>query len=246
MRRTAILPLLLLPVLSGLVVSGCASGRSRSQGVPIERGVASWYGPGFHGRATASGQIYDMHALTAAHRTLPFGTVVEVRNLENGLVVRVTINDRGPFVGRRIIDLSRAAAEAIDMVGPGTARVELVAVGVEPLGGFVFAVQVGAFRELALAEELATRLSTDFPGVEIRRDEVWSRVQVGAFTTRDEARRLAARLQRLGYAAIVVPLASVEADQRPERQASGLTAVSGISPASAASSDSAVSRAIRT
>jgi len=208
MRRIPLPPLALVAALA--VAASCASPRAARHGVAVERGVASWYGPGFHGNFTASGERYDMWAMTAAHRTLPFGTVVEVRNLENGRSVRVKINDRGPFVNNRIVDLSRAAAEAIDMVGPGTALVELVAVGLEPVGGFAFTVQVGAFRDAAAAEELAARLRDDFPAVEVRRDEVWSRVQVGSFPTRDEARRFAARLAALGYPAVVVPLAVVE------------------------------------
>ncbi len=90
--------------------------------------MASWYGEKFHGRSTANGERYDMHGMTAAHPTLPFGTVVEVRNLDNGRSVRVRINDRGPFVRGRIIDLSYAAAREIEMIGPGTARVELTLV----------------------------------------------------------------------------------------------------------------------
>lgn len=209
MRRIPLSPLLALAAALA-VATGCASPRAARHGVAVERGVASWYGPGFHGNFTASGERYDMWALTAAHRTLPFGTVVEVHNLETGQRVRVKINDRGPFLKNRIVDLSRAAAEAIGMVGPGTALVELVAVGLEPIGGFAFTVQVGAFREPAAAVELASRLRDDFPNVEVRHDEVWSRVQVGSFPTRDEARPLASRLAALGYPAVVVPLAVVE------------------------------------
>ena len=88
-------------------------------------GVASWYGPGFHGRRTASGEIYNMYDYTAAHKTLPLGTYVRVINLENGKSVVVRINDRGPFVKNRIIDLSYAAAKKIDMIDKGTARVKL-------------------------------------------------------------------------------------------------------------------------
>lgn len=86
-------------------------------------GVASWYGPGFHGRTTANGERYDMHGMTAAHKSLPFGTQVKVTNRNNGKSVVVRINDRGPYVGKRIIDLSRTAADTIDMIGPGTAEV---------------------------------------------------------------------------------------------------------------------------
>lgn len=82
----------------------------------LGRGLASWYGPRFHGRPTASGEKFDMHQLTAAHPTLPFGTIVRVRSLVNGRTVDVRINDRGPFMKRRVIDLSRAAAQALGLI----------------------------------------------------------------------------------------------------------------------------------
>lgn len=114
-----------------LLVGGCAKPRKtastpavdRSEGV--EYGLASWYGKKFHGRQTASGEFYNMHRLTAAHKTLPFGTRVRVTNLENGRQVNVRINDRGPFVKGRIIDLSYAAAQEVRLVGPGVAQVRL-------------------------------------------------------------------------------------------------------------------------
>jgi rare lipoprotein A len=90
-----------------------------------ETGIASWYGEPYHGRRSASGEIYDMKQLTAAHRTLPFQTWVEVTDLDNGKKVNVRIIDRGPFVDGRIIDLSLAAAREIEMVRPGIARVKL-------------------------------------------------------------------------------------------------------------------------
>src|SRR5579883_3041588 len=90
-----------------------------------ETGIASWYGHPYHGRPAANGEIYDMEQMTAAHRTLPFDTVVRVTNLKNDKSVEVRINDRGPFVDNRIIDLSHAAAQAIDMIGPGTAQVRM-------------------------------------------------------------------------------------------------------------------------
>ena len=89
----------------------------------VERGTASWYGPGFHGERTSSGDAYDMYAFTAAHRTLPMPVVAQVTNLRNGRTVRVLINDRGPFVGERILDLSYAAAERLDMLREGTAPI---------------------------------------------------------------------------------------------------------------------------
>lgn len=91
----------------------------------VERGVASWYGPGFHGRKTANGETYDMHQLTAAHRTLPLGSVVQVRSLTSGRTVTVRVNDRGPFAKNRILDLSQAGAQALSMIGNGTDQVEI-------------------------------------------------------------------------------------------------------------------------
>jgi rare lipoprotein A len=119
-----------LALLAGLALlaAGCSHARRAPEPRGVERGVASWYGPKFNGRATASGERYDMYAMTAAHPSLPFGTVLEVRNLDNGKTCWVRVNDRGPFVRGRIVDLSLAAAREIDMVGPGTARVELAVV----------------------------------------------------------------------------------------------------------------------
>lgn len=128
-----------------------------------EEGLASWYGKDFHGKQTASGERYDMYAMTAAHKVLPFGTKVKVTSLENGNSVVVRINDRGPFVGNRIIDLSQSGAEQLDMVGPGTARVRIETVGsVAGLEDGVlkgkFYVQVGAFSKEANATVLVQTL----------------------------------------------------------------------------------------
>lgn len=201
-RRSTLLPVLFLVLLA----AGCASSRSRPGGAAPERGIASWYGPGFHGNYTASGERYDMQAMTAAHRSLPFGTIVEVKNLENGRSACVRINDRGPFLKNRILDLSQAAARELGVLGPGTALVELVAVGTEPIGPRAFAVQVGAFQEPGSADELAARLRPDFSAVVVRSDDVWHRVQVGELASRAAADALAARLRTLGFGAIVVPL----------------------------------------
>src|SRR5579863_4138593 len=118
-----------------------------------ERGLASWYGHPYHGRAAADGEIYDMETLVAAHRTLPFQTRVRVRNLSNDKTVDVRIIDRGPFVQNRIIDLSHAAAREIDLIGPGVGQVEITVIETpaipEPA---LFAVQIGAFREKANAD----------------------------------------------------------------------------------------------
>ncbi len=121
--RIAILSLL-TPLTSGLAGLEPVS----YLGPRVESGPASWYGPGFHGRPTASGEIYDMYDLTAAHRDLPFGTTLRVTDLASGRSVIVRINDRGPFVGRRVLDLSYAAADRLGMIDDGLARVQ-----VEPL-----------------------------------------------------------------------------------------------------------------
>lgn len=114
------------------LAGGCIPGRGSSPvpqpaGFPQE-GTASWYGPGFDGRRTASGERFDADALTAAHRTLPFGTRVRVRNLENGREVTVRINDRGPTLRDRIVDVSEGAARSLGMVRAGLARVRLTVV----------------------------------------------------------------------------------------------------------------------
>jgi rare lipoprotein A len=120
-------------IVAALGAAGCALFRASPPPVVdgVQVGVASWYGPGFHGNRTANGEIYDQYEITAAHPSLPLGTRAMVTNLENGRSVEVRINDRGPFVGGRAIDLSYGAARAIRMVGPGTARVRVEVLGSE-------------------------------------------------------------------------------------------------------------------
>jgi rare lipoprotein A len=112
-------------VMALMLVAGCASARGGEGGGAASSGVASYYAHKYHGRTTASGERFDMHAMTAAHRTLPFGTRVRVTNRDNGKSVVVRINDRGPFVKGRVIDLSLAAAKKLGMVDAGLAQVEL-------------------------------------------------------------------------------------------------------------------------
>ncbi|HTQ58225.1 MAG TPA: septal ring lytic transglycosylase RlpA family protein [Bryobacteraceae bacterium] len=163
-----------------------------------ETGIASWYGHPFHGRATTSGEIYDMEQMTAAHRTLPFGTVVRVHDLDNQKTVDVRINDRGPFVDGRIIDLSHAAARAIQMIGPGTAlvRLEILSQPV-PAGPELFGVQVGAFRDRENAERLRQIMRTKYGTAKLvqRADTpgLWH-VVVGREPTQDGAVALSARI----------------------------------------------------
>ena len=141
-----------------------------------------------------------MYAISAAHRTLPFGTQVRVHNLDNGLDVVVPVNDRGPFVEGRIIDLSYAAAQAIHMSGPGTARVKLEILGFGPeLAPGLFAVQVGAFKDWNNAKQLKEKIASRFDPVVIqsfdRGDGLFHRVRVGHESSEEAARELAADLR---------------------------------------------------
>lgn len=171
-----------------------------------EEGEASWYGPGFHGRQTASGEVYDMEAMTAAHRELPFGSRVRVINLDNGRETRVRVNDRGPFARGRVLDLSRAAAREIDMLGSGTARVRIeVLEGIAaptptragasvPIPEGCTLVQVGAFAEQRNAAELTRRLEArGEPVRQVRGSDGLLRVLVGPFATEAETRRMLER-----------------------------------------------------
>jgi len=163
-----------------------------------EEGIASWYGRPYHGRPTASGEIYNMYAMTAAHRTLPFGTEVRVHDLESGRDVTVRINDRGPFVEGRIIDLSYAAAQAVEMPGVARVQLEILGLGASPEAG-IFAVQIGAFRDRGNAERLKARIEARYGPVVIegfdRGDDYFYRVRVGHESSEDAARDLAQKLR---------------------------------------------------
>lgn len=185
-----------------------------------ERGMASWYGKEFHGRKTANGEIYNMYAMTAAHRTLPLGTYVRAHNLNNGKMVDVRINDRGPFVRGRVIDLSYEAAQRIGLVGPGTAPVEIVALGSvkeREVGGKVerslvpgnysvgdFTVQVGSFKDKANAVRVRNKLAPTYENAHIVVYEspeggTFYRVRVGNCKRLDKAREYKKILGAAGY-----------------------------------------------
>ena len=204
-----LLPRLALATLA-LLSSACASHRyTQPTHGERQRGVASWYGEPFHGRATASGEIYDMHQLTAAHRALPLGTVVDVTNLDNGRHVQVRVNDRGPFKKGRVLDLSYAAAKELDMIGEGLARVELQVVKIGqgrsgPTPHSRYVVQVGAFRELQNALDVKAKLA-DLAGVEITDDGNLHRVRIGPFASHNEAVEMKRLLHKRGFEAIVKP-----------------------------------------
>jgi rare lipoprotein A len=176
-----------------------------------EEGNASWYGEPFHGRRASNGEIYDMYKLTAAHRTLPFETMVRVTNLSNGKSTVVRITDRGPFVDNRIIDLSLAAAREVDSVGPGVVPVRVEVLGdVDPTAGF-FTVQVGAFRDRANAERLRDRLNASYSPIYIQQydspDGVFYRVRVGRISGEDAAHQFGEQLHgREGFTPFVTRL----------------------------------------
>lgn len=187
------------------LLSGCAA-RSRPPATAPDGlvfGQASWYGIEERGRLTANGERMDPGRMTAAHRTLPFGTMVAVTDLDTGRVVEVRINDRGPFIAGRIIDLSHEAARQLGIVQRGLARVMLQVVELAPEPPFT--VQVGAFRGLSAAERLSADLrGQGYSGVVVSRAAGVHRVRVGRFRDRREAEHLALALAREGHETLVV------------------------------------------
>ena len=164
----------------------------------LQEGYASWYGGKFNGRLTSNGEVFDTNVKTAAHKTLPFGTVVKVVNLENGKSTTVRINDRGPFVEGRIIDLSRAAAEEIDMVSRGVARVRVQVMDFRKGSGF-YSIQVGSYSQEGNAEAARKILEDQGFAVVCEKSAAGSiRVQVKGFTEK-EIPAAKARLETLGF-----------------------------------------------
>ena len=174
-----------------------------------ERGVASWYGPGFHESSTSNGEAYDMYAMTAAHKTLPLPTYVQVTNLKNGRSVVVRVNDRGPFKDTRIIDLSYTAAAKLDMLREGTSFVEVRALipgsEVDPTGikASQLYVQAGAFSSQSNAANLLAQLRTKgvsngFVREDLINGKQMYRVRIGPIPTVPEFDRVLARLKSLG------------------------------------------------
>ena len=195
-------------ILGLLLMAGCLAQDKKIPSLnngSSQLGIASWYGPSFHGKPSASGEPYDMWALTAAHRTLPFGTWVQITKVETGKTVTVRINDRGPFIKGRIIDLSYAAARELAMIGEGTADVALTIVS--PRNGLIpsigaltsFWVQAGAFTTLMEAMTLRERLTSQYDHVRVKTVNLpsgeWHRVQVGTFNSKKMAQKAARALQ---------------------------------------------------
>ncbi len=176
----------------------------------VRYGIASWYGPGFQGRRTASGEIYNMYKLTAAHKTLPLGTYVKVVNLKNGRSVIVKVNDRGPFIPGRIIDLSYEAAKRIGMLKNGTTRVKLTALGnIKNIETGNFYVQVGAFKYKLNAYRFMykVKLTTHKNTRVMRFSDGLYRVFVGGARSYSEAEGLKKRLRKMKlYGSFIVRL----------------------------------------
>lgn len=181
--------------------------------------VASWYGPDFQGKPTSSGETFDMNAMTCAHKEYPFGTKLKVTNTSNSKSVECVVNDRGPFVKGRDIDLSYAAAKQIDLVGPGIAQVQIEVQGRD--SSYIrtvkvqsadkkgpFAIQVGAFSDSANAARLKTSLRLKYANAYIQEAEVkgatWYRVRVGNFDQFSQAMTTAEQLGQEGYPAQIV------------------------------------------
>ena len=195
-------------ILGLLLMAGCLAHDKKIPSLNngnSQLGIASWYGPSFHGKPSASGELYDMWAFTAAHRTLPFGTLVQVTKVETGKTVTVRINDRGPFIKGRIIDLSYTAARELEMIGEGTADVALTIVS--PRNASIpsitahtrFWVQVGAFTNLMEAMTLQERLGSQYDQARVKTVNLpsgeWHRVQVGIFHSKKTAQTAARALQ---------------------------------------------------
>jgi rare lipoprotein A len=204
-----------------------AASREALEAANGETGIASWYGHPYHGRPAANGEIYDMEKLTAAHRTLPFGTWVRVTNLSNNKTVEVRITDRGPFIDGRIIDLSKAGARAIDMIGTGIAQVRLDIIRAPQTVDtvpYLFAVQVGAFQEKSRAESLRSSLTSSFHPVRVVErpaNPVFWRVLVGEAHTMEEATALAEQVRAHTREAFVVSLEGVSLTDTGGADASG-------------------------
>ena len=170
----------------------------------VQVGVASWYGADFHGKKTSSGEVYNMYGMTAAHRTLLLGTYVMVKNLENNKSVELKVNDRGPFIKGRIIDLSFAAAKKLDIVDCGIAMVRVEVTKRPEVKALEYTLQVGSFKEkrnaLSLKHELDKKYKDTYVVAAMDSDTEYYRVRLGNFNSRESAEEIAKRLIKDGYA----------------------------------------------
>lgn len=213
---------LALAMVVSAMVAGCASRQPAPSVAPAPVpvgsasirsvvGKASWYGPGFNGHPTATGEIYDQEQMTAASSIFPLGSEVIVTDLGNGRAVEVRINDRGPFRKGRKIDLSHGAARALGMVGPGTApvRMDLVSTpAFDPAGEPQYFVQAGSYADRDNAEKIRARLAAYYPDVRLSELDTegghYYRVRMGGFATREQAQARAVQTARFGLPVIII------------------------------------------
>ena len=208
-RRFPLVQMMILALCGIGILASCSRARFSPRG-NVQTGIASWYGSDFHGKRTSNKEIYNMYDMTAAHNTLPFGTRCIVTNLDNGRSAEVRINDRGPFVKNRIIDLSYAAACLLDMIGPGTAPVRL-----DILGGLseaalkvpAYSVQVASFIYKDNAQDLERRLRQSFRNVYISEyktpSQVYYRVRIRAENA-EASQKIARQLVDAGFDVLVL------------------------------------------
>ncbi len=222
--------------LAAVLALGACGGRSKTIKVKLpppinptrgwtQVGIASWYGHPYHGRQAANGEIYDMNKMTAAHKRLKFETWLEVRNMSNGRRTQVRITDRGPFVGKRIIDLSRAAAAEIGMIATGTARVRLKKIRpprrssqrarnsqpsgpASQAGSKRFDLQIGAFRARRNAQALAKKVRSHGHRAAVKRNWSGGQAQYRVLVTGGNQQTASAKLRELrnqGFEAVLRP-----------------------------------------
>lgn len=229
-RNPSAISQIVLTILMSALFAACAASRPvqlptapppptsppppRPTPTPQVVGIASWYGPGFHGHKTSAGVIYDQEDLTAASIAFPLGSRVMVTNLDNGRSVEVTITDRGPFMKSRKIDLSHKAARMIGMLDQGTARVRISLISKPPGTRDVGAplrywVQVGSYSDQRNAEQVRGRLASSYPDVRVvdvldADSHRYYRVRMGAFATRSAAEARASGSARFGLPVIIV------------------------------------------
>ncbi len=214
-RNTAVR--VIFAVLLGCFFMPLPSCASFSRQPEAQTAIASWYGSEFHGKPTSSGEPFDMYGYTCAHREYPLGSTVKVTHASSGRSVYCLVNDRGPFVPGRDIDLSYAAARELGIVHPGTAPVFIEYAGSDaafarrvgyPSRGSTLTVQVGSFRDRTNAERLRESLSARYDGIRIHEIDhggvTYYRVRVGRFADRTQAAALADTLRAEGYPALIV------------------------------------------
>jgi len=194
----------LLSILCSVILLASCAGKNYFPSGNVQKGLASWYGPDFHGKLTSNKEIYNMHALTAAHKTLPFGAYVRVTNLNNGKSVVVRINDRGPFVKGRIIDLSYSAAKKLgmDITGVAPVKIKVLKKYSPKKSSQKFSIQVGSFISKKNAKTLKRKLQKNYRNVYISKirasSNTFYRVRIKARSVKS-AEEIAKKLMKQGY-----------------------------------------------